>query len=273
MKPKRIHLSIHIERTGGTTLMGALETLYGAEHVLLYKAGKDKFIRMSDVPVLSPAHPLLNKIKNAFEGTPVLHFFYTIYIKFVQRSDKLLPWIDLDAIPEDIAALHGHFELDQVESRFENPYTTVILREPLERMVSQFLHWRKTGGRPGWRVSVPFDEKITFEQYAFRSEFANYQTRALGGKSVAEIDLVGITPYTNAFIKALLGKKNKRAKIISVNQLMHKPGYRKLGITQQMVERFRDVNALDYRNYELATERVGEYLSSKYGSKKKTPRK
>jgi len=260
MKPERIHLSIHIERTAGTTLMGALETLYGAEHVLLYKAGKDKFIRMSDVPVFSPANPLLNKVKNAFEGTPVLHFFYTIYIKFVQRSDKLLPWIDLGAIPEDIAALHGHFELDQVENHFENPYTTVILREPLERMVSQFLHWRRTGGRPGWRVSVPFDESITFEEYAFRQEFANYQTQALGGKSAAEIDLVGITRHTDAFIRAILGKKNQKAKVVSVNQLVNKPGYHKLGITQETIARFRDANALDYRNYQLATERVGEYL-------------
>ena len=241
--------------------MGALETLYGAERVLLYKAGKDKFIRMSDVPMLSPAHPLLNKIKNTFEGTPVLHFFYTVYIKFVQRSDNLLPWIDLEAIPDDIAALHGHFELDQVEGYFENPYTTAILREPLERMVSQFLHWRRTGGRPGWRVSVPFDESITFEQYAFRQEFANYQTRALGGKSAAEIDLVGITRYTDAFIKVLLGKRNRKAKVVSVNQLVNKPGYHKLGITHEMMALFRDINALDYRNYELAKERVGEYLS------------
>jgi hypothetical protein len=44
---------------------------------------------------------------------------------------------------------------------------------------------------------------------------------------------------------------------------MHKPGYRKLGITPEMTARFRDFNALDYKNYELARERVEEYLSQK----------
>lgn len=259
MKPKRIHLSIHIERTGGTTLIGALEEIYGAENVLLYKAGKDRFIRMSDVPMLSPAHPLLNKIKNTFEGTPVLHLFYTIYIKFVQRSDNLLPWINLEEIPDDIAALHGHFELDQVENHFKNPYTTVIFREPLERMVSQYLHWRRTGG-PGWRVSVPFEQAISFEEYAFRDKFANYQTRALGGKNLADIDLVGVTRHADAFINTIKGQKGNGTKIVRVNQLADKPGYRQLGITPAMDDRFQKVNALDYQNYEQALARTGEYL-------------
>ncbi|MEA3349485.1 MAG: hypothetical protein U9Q82_02560 [Chloroflexota bacterium] len=259
MNRDRIHLSIHIERTGGTTLLAELEKFYGPKNILIYKAGIGKFIRLSDIPV-SPANIALQKGKSLLEGTKLLHFIYKFYVRFVNRSNDVLKWIEPDDLPNDFIAIHGHFKLDQVEHLVENPYITAIFRHPLERMVSQFLHWRRAGGLLGWRVEVPFDENISFVEYAFREEFANFQTQAIGNNSVDEIDLIGITPYTDRFIAKIKGKNTNNSCVTRVNEIVNKPGYKKLGITKAIVKRFKDFNARDYENYERAIQLVRQYI-------------
>ena len=70
-----------------------------------------------------------------------------------------------------------------------------------------------------------------------------------------EFDLVGITPRLDKFVAQII-KKPAQAnfKATQINYIAHKPNYEELGITPQMIERFKEVNAEDYENYRWAVE-------------------
>lgn len=252
MKHNRKHISIHIERTAGTSLLSELGELYGPENVLVYKAGKDKLIRLSDIPI-SPVSKGVHYIKSFLEGTPLLRFIYRSYLKIVRNSDDILHWIDPGNLPDDFTAIHGHFKADRFDDLIPDPYLTVIMREPLQRMVSQYLHWRRAGGNLGWRVDIPFKENMTFEEYALRDEFRNFQTQSFAGKRLDQFDLVGVTHCFDKFVAHLRGKDTTISKeIADLNGVTDKPKYRQLGITKNLVKKFKRYNTLDYRNYHIA---------------------
>lgn len=252
-----MHISVHIERTGGTSLVAEFEELYGAEHVLVYSALTNKLVRLSDIPV-SPADETLSKVKAFIERTAILSFFYRIYMGVVEKFKNVVPWIELDQIPEDAAVIKGHFPPDLFEELLPTAFTSVVLREPLARMISQFRHWQRAGGDMGFREEVPFDPDMTFEEYALHEEFTNFQTHALGTMPLEEFDLVGTTSQLNKFVARLKGNPiTEDYQVTHVNQMGYEPDYEELGITPEIVERFKAVNAEDYENYRLALEMGG----------------
>ncbi len=252
-----MHISIHIERTGGTSLHSEYEKLYGPEHVLIYSVLTGKLLRASDMPV-SPANESLSKAKAFVERTAILKIFYRLYLSIVDKFQNAFPWLELDEIPEDIAVIHGHFSPDLFAELIPTSFTSVVLREPLGRMISQYRHWQRAGGDMGFRIKVPDDPDMTFEEYAFREAFTNFQTRALGSMSLDEFDLVGITSQLDKFVARLKGELiTEDYEAVHVNYMGNKLDYEELGITPEMVERFKEVNAEDYENYRRAVELGG----------------
>lgn len=252
-----MHLSIHIERTGGTSLQAEYEKLYGANHVLVYSVLAGKLLRISDIPI-SPSNETLSKAKVFVERTVILKTFYRLYLSIIDKSQDVLPWIELDEIPEDAAVIHGHFTPELFAELLPTSFTTVVLREPLARMISQYRHWQRAGDNMGFRVEIPDTNGMTFEKYAFRDELINFQTRALGSMSLEEFDLVGVTSKLDKFVARLKGKPTlEDYKIAHVNYMGNKPDYEELGITPKMIERFKEANAEDYKNYQKAMELAG----------------
>lgn len=247
-----MHLSIHIERTGGTSLLGELEAFYGPERILIYSASKDKLMRMSDIPV-SPANESLSKIKAFIERTKFLSFIYQLYMTVLRKSDDVFTWYDPENIPNDVDAIQGHFSPDRFSQLLPTAFTSVVLRDPLERMISQFLHWQRAGGDMGFRVAIPYDPEMTFEEYAFQEELINFQTRALGSLAIDDFDLVGITPRLDRFVAKIIGKPHQEEfQSTQVNYMGQKPKHKELGITPALIKKFKKVNAEDYKNYQRA---------------------
>ncbi|MBS1249538.1 MAG: hypothetical protein MAG431_01118 [Chloroflexi bacterium] len=252
-----MHISVHIERTGGTSLVAEFEEIYGAEKILIYSTLTKKLVRLSDIPV-SPASESLSKVKAFIERTAILSFFYRIYLSVVDNINGVVPWIELDEIPDDAAVIKGHFRPDLFAELIPSSFTSVVLREPLTRMISQYRHWKRAGGDMGFRVEIPYDPEMTFEEYAFREELANFQTRALGMMKVDEFDLVGITSNLDKFVARLKGLPlQENFEATQVNYIGHEADYEELGITPQIIEKFKEFNAEDYENYQKAVEMGG----------------
>jgi hypothetical protein len=187
-----------------------------------------------------------------------MRLVYHWYLDIVTRDRDFFKWIDPDDIPADTAAIHGHYMLSQFEDQFENPFTSVVLREPLDRMVSQYLHWCRAGGNVGWRIDIPYDKNMTFEEYAFRQEFNNFQTKLLDRKSLHEYDLVGVTQGIDRFVARLRGEPDEEMEeIADVHGVANKPKYIELGLNEALIERFTHCNAEDYKNYHLAKKLAG----------------
>lgn len=251
MKNKRVHLSIHIERTAGTSLLAELVKEYGADRTLIYQPQTDRLLRVSDIPI-SPASKFLNNLKYKLEGTLLLRTIYNWYDKVVKWDKAVFKWISPEKIPEETAAIHGHFSPQRFRGLVENPMMTVVLRDPLERMISHYFHWKRTGGKAGWRIETPFDPSLGFVQFARREEMHNFQSKVLAGKKLQDFDYVGVTKNLDYFLGKIRG--NNHGKAPNMHSVAKKPKYAELGITEGFIKKFKKYNAKDYKNYSLATQ-------------------
>ncbi|MBU1200588.1 hypothetical protein KJ953_03615 [Patescibacteria group bacterium] len=224
-------------------------------NVLIYLPDKGVLQRAGDMG-LSRTNETLHKVKLLFGESPLLPFVYKLYVKLTEglSTDKAL--IDPDNLPGDFRVIHGHYDLETFKNKMVDPFLTVVLREPLERMISQYIHWRRNAGSRAWRVNLPFDSNLSFEDYAMNVGFRNYQSRALSGVDLGEFDVVGVTEYLNLFLKQMesgCGESVKR-----LNQSPTKTSLKELGVLDEVnfTKKFKEYHWKDYENYELAKELV-----------------
>jgi len=251
MNNKRVHLSVHIERTAGTSLLAELVKEYGADRTLIYQPQTDRLLKVSDIPI-SPASKFIHNLKHRLEGTFLLRAIYNGYDKVVKWDKAVFKWISPEKIPEETAAIHGHFSPQRFNGLVENPMTTVVLRDPLERMISHYSHWKRTGGKAGWRIETPFDQSLGFVEFALREEMRNFQSKVLAGKKLQDFDYVGVTKKLDCFLGKIRG--NGHGKAPNMHSVANKPKYAELGITEEFIKKFKKYNARDYKNYLLATQ-------------------
>lgn len=192
MSHGRVIVNVHIEKTAGTSLLKFFEHTVGKEHIAFYDPITDSLTKVSDLPI-SPANELVDKWQlKSYAFWPALKkAYYTINAKKNQ--------VNVD----DIAIVHGHFTANRFDTLFPNSLQTVVIRDPLARMHSQYDHWKRAKGRSQWRVMVPYDETMTFEDYAMLPSIRNYQVQALAGKELATFALVGVTERLNAYTTTL----------------------------------------------------------------------
>jgi len=250
----RIHLSIDIESTAGPTLLVELGKLYSQEQVLVYDTERDQLLRLSDIP-RSPIRSLLDRGRKLFQHTPLS----TLLGSPGQPHGKKdrLPWIDVNDLPSDTAAIHGHFVPDRFDSVLENPFMSLVLREPLERAVAQFLEWKQRKGNVRWRLDIPYQKEITFRDFALRKDFKNFQFKSLGDKRLGDFDLVGITACLDGFVMQLHGEEPHDISAESSNNQLPPAKYKKINLTDELREEFKEYNKKDYDLYFMAKEFMG----------------
>jgi len=161
-------------------------------------------------------------------------------------------------LPDDTAAVHGQFTPSLFKGIFENPFISIILRDPLERMISLYEEWKKLEGNTDWRINIPYDKKLSFTDFVYQEEFLNFQSKCLGNRRLGDYDLVGVAECQSGFIAQLKNKdwtgyvKQKRT-----GYQLDKARYKNLGITAEFVEEFRAANQMDYAIHQQAKEFIG----------------
>ncbi len=191
---KRVVVNVHIEKTAGTSLLKFFESTVGKERVAFYDPITDSLTRVSDLPV-SPSNDFVDKLQlKSYAFWPVLkQAYYTVYSRKNHSS----------VAKNNIAIVHGHFIANRFDTTFPNVIRTVVIRDPLQRMHSQYDHWKRAKGRSQWRVMIPYDDAMTFEEYAMIPVMRNYQVQALAGRDLSSFSLVGVTERLGAYTAAL----------------------------------------------------------------------
>lgn len=254
-----MHTNLHIEKCGGTSVLKVLEQNYGPTHVLVYDGITGTFSRSSDRGI-SSTNTLLHSIKRSFGESPLLPLIYQFYLKICKAREKgEKPRYEIADLPSDTRAITGHFTMDILNEGPEKltDFTSLVLRDPLERMISQYRHWFRNGGSNGWRLDLPFDPELSFAEYAFRPEFQNHQSVAMGDWRLEDFDVVGVTNYMDCYISSISSRDQITAPVLNASP--SKPNLLELGITEEVIELFRDFNSEDYENYEQATRLVCPY--------------
>ena len=250
---QRIHVNVGIEGNTNHAFLSDLGSIYGPEHVLVYQLGQREFIRLSDLPQ-TPSMAIFKIGKEILENAPF----------FNQSSETESPDQSYGQsytrrnLPKDTAAVFGFFTPNFFKGILENPFISVILKDPLERMISLYESWKGNQGNVDWRKSIPYDENTPFVKFALEEKFMNFQSKCLGNRRLGDFDLVGLAECQGGFIAQL---KNKDwTGYINPNSsqiLFDKPKYKKLGINPEFLEEFQALNEMDYSIYQQAKEFIG----------------
>ena len=250
----RVHVSVHIEGTTDSTFLSELGHLYGAEHVLVYQLANKRFLRLSDLPN-NPAASLLKLGKDLLESTPFIS-------QIIPENGGIPPSPEggfaRNELPADTAVVHGHFKPNLFQGIFVNPFISVILKDPLERVITLYEEWKSKSGKVDWRATIPFKKTTSFKEFALSEEFTNFQSDSLGNKRLGDYDLVGIADCQAGFIAQLKNKDwTGYINPAPSDYPLHKPRYKNLGIDQDFLEEFKAANQMDYAIYQQAKDFMG----------------
>ncbi|MFO8036616.1 MAG: hypothetical protein R6U57_08355 [Anaerolineales bacterium] len=252
----RIHLSVDIEATAGDEVLAELGRLYTHEHVLVYDTQKQKLFRLSDLSN-SRLKSLLKRSGKRLDESPLRNFIKQLSSSLFLRHKRNVEWFDTQRIPPDTAAIHGYFQPNLFKGILENPFMSVLLREPLERTIAQYVEWKRSKGKVRWRIDIPYQPNTTFREFAFRNELKNFQFKSLGDKRLGDFDLIGVAECLDGFIMQLHGEEPRRNGIQPTQGRIQQSKYKKLGITEDLIEEFKEYNRKDYDLYYLAKEFIG----------------
>jgi len=143
---------VHIPKTAGTSLRKGLEAALSRE-VIEYDYGLD-----------------------SAETTPLVREF--IY----ERKD---PWLFRQkCCSQNVKVVAGHFAAEKYVHLFGAERLVTFLREPLQRIISEFKHFQRHNGFEG-----------SFEDYFNRPSFKNRQTALIGQVPIPLCGFVGLTDY------------------------------------------------------------------------------
>jgi hypothetical protein len=160
-KNEKLIISVHIPKTGGTTFLDILRKC--VEEVLY--------------------------LDYDYEGPSPMALF--------RRGERLTA--PFESIMNDLESLsgrsviHGHFQAKKYVSTFPNAVYVTWLRDPVERIVSNYLYWQRSrllGDRRWEEVSA---QKMNLEEFAHLRFARDNQQAYLFPLTVEEFDFVGIT--------------------------------------------------------------------------------
>jgi hypothetical protein len=247
---QRVHVSVAIEGTTNSSFIAELGQLHGPENVFVYKLSRKKFIRLSELPY-SPAQSILIKSKKILGST-------ALFNNGDQQESEVEQWYSRKDLPEETAAVYGSFTPEMFKGIFENPFISIILKDPLERMITLYECWTRSKGDVDWRTPLPFDNTLRFVDFSLKEEFINFQSKCLGSRRLGDFDVVGISECQDGFIAQLKNKDwtgylDQNPQTIQFD----KPKYRKLEITPEFFEQFQSAHQLDYSIYQQTKEFIG----------------
>jgi hypothetical protein len=155
-------ISIHIPKTGGTTFVEVLRTCAQEVFYLDYDYG--------------------------WQPSPTALFCRgkQITAPFESVID------DVGSLPGR-SVIHGHFQAKKYTGRFPNAIYVTWLRDPVERIISNYLYWQRSNlpGDTKWEQVT--GQQMSLEQFAQLDYARDLQQAYLFPLAVEEFDFIGIT--------------------------------------------------------------------------------
>lgn len=254
---QRTLISTHIPKTAGTSLQSLYQSAVGREHIAIYDARTDTLHRGSE-SIFTNVSPFTDWLKSNLMNSPFdkIAKDLAFWLKSLKNSG------DQVEIPRDVLIIHGHFLANRYDDLVENPLRSIVFRDPLARIHSEYNHWKRAEGRVVFRVTLPYDPSMSFEDYALSQDLQNYQTQAVAGKPLTDFDVVGVTEnldkYKDALIELFIeqGWCDKSVlEAVSMPRFNQTPIVRRTNrqdLSDTFIQQFRSFHNEDYQLYDAA---------------------
>lgn len=248
------HISTHIEKTAGTSLQEFYMRYYGSKNVYIYSSDTDTLICANRTVMKARVNVIVDKIRLLSKQLGLTSFAHSIVLNHLHNHPENHSTI---AIPKNCYLIHGHFVADKFDNLISNSFRTIVFRDPLDRAISHYKYWREAKGVTNHRIDIPFDEKMTFQEFYLVPCMQNFQTTALGKLEIKDFDLVGVTEQLDRFVDKFGNMRHMRSDFLNL-------GLRRLNISPTIssnsqfyddfgfIKKFKSFNQLDYYNYNLA---------------------
>ena len=173
---ERPFIHLHIPKTAGTSLRASYIEAFGAEHVA-FMLPEREFVKTSELPFGTEELDLLRRTAREQHLLPQ---FSTMVQRMNQnRYYRTFPLGDIET--EDVVVATGHIRHGDISSSVAHLAVTTVVREPLERAWSHYVHWKEASGSMWWHDgSMSFSEDVGFETFALDPALQNYQAAYLG---------------------------------------------------------------------------------------------
>jgi hypothetical protein len=172
LEHKKLIISIHIPKTGGTTFLEILKAI--TEEVLYLDYGNQIF---------SPdaVYRRGQKVQEPFESIT-----------------------DLELLPGR-SVIHGHFHVGKYLGKFPEASYITWLRDPIERVVSHYFFWQRAADKHAFMAdplcNKVISEKMSLMEFAELERARNVQYRFLAPVGVGYCDFIGIAEEYDRSIK------------------------------------------------------------------------
>ena len=235
MIPSNFELvSIHVPKVAGSSFWYSLRVKYGYKHPLRFLCKKTGFYQ----PIV--------RLDVDDDGTVNIN------------GRKSLP----DRIPKRVKVIHGHFSYQYYKDNFRNKDSTKLVtwvREPLERLMSNYLYFRKIINESikyehTRKFAYPLMEK-NFMEFAREENNQNLMSKYIGDNCLSDYAFVGVQERYDSEVERF-------SKVLGWNNFekyyQNKTNAKPVQLTQSELEEIKSYNRKDYQLYNYAVE-----LSSK----------
>lgn len=138
--------------------------------------------------------------------------------------------------------LTGHFEINAYREVFPDSPVVTFLRDPLERIISEFIHF-----------STHYNFEGSLPEFYRRPHFQNRQSRALSGVCPTDLDYYGITEDYENSLNNFNQKFATRFPLAVLNRGKYDGGIREIA-TPEQIEEITTLNRVDIEMYNYALE-------------------
>lgn len=142
----------------------------------------------------------------------------------------------------------GHYPATRYKEIFPNSPIVTFLRDPVERVVSEYYHFRKD---PGYGKSL--------KQHYRHKKNQNIQVKSLDGLPLSELDFVGFTESYNASLALF----NETFDTQLEAQEMNKGNYKNNNSPMATASELQEIAELNWQDIELYNESKNQYPSNK----------
>lgn len=156
-KNDKVIISVHIPKTGGTTFLEVLKASVTDILYLDWGVGNTQLYRRG------------KRVAEQFESITDLESF------------------------QGRSVIHGHFGIKKYLSKFPDAICVTWLRDPVERIASNFFYWQRIPYMDDPLCNKLVTEKMTLEDFASIDQTRNVQYLSLAPVGVERFAFVGIT--------------------------------------------------------------------------------
>ena len=237
--------SVHIPKTGGTTLRDFYSRTYGVDNVLRYSVETDKFHRLSDDGILSRRTiPAYYHVRNILIATRAGRYMYN---KIRSHDNYKADTNGYSELPFDFKVVHGHFRPSRINDHLDEVRLVTVVREPLERALSGYFFLKKVENAAAQNGTLPdwYTRGMKLDDFLFLPEMTNYQSKFLEGLD-NRFDTIGTTDELECFCRRIEPESEISLRVLNTTK---RPEYY---LSERNRREFLDRNKEDYDLYNYA---------------------